>query len=418
LFAGLFNFATLLFCIIGMVVINYYLEKMEVAFDEDEQTATDYSILITNPPGDATDPAEWKEFFQANFDAHTTAITIAVDNDLLVRCLVERREILRQIEMKVEPGTSMDTLTLARLAGKEERDREFFGFLLAYVVAGLPELAAKVVVLTAKIQGLAQQDYPATNIFVTFESEAGQRRVLSGLSVGEYAVLRNNANALKDEKYMFRGRVLQVAEPDEPSSIRWQDMNETLYVQFQQQFNTLVATVGAVALIAFIISVINEANVAWSAIAISAFNGIFPLFAKFLNSFESHASEGGKQRSLFFKIGLFRWVNTAVVFTIITPFTETIQAEEGLIAKVYALFFSEIVISSALQLFDIPGHLQRHFLAPRATTQDAMNLAFSGTEMELAERYTNMTKMLFLAFWYCAIYPQGMFMCSFALMGK
>jgi hypothetical protein len=61
------------------------------------------------------------------------------------------------------------------------------------------------------------------------------------------------------------------------------------------------------------------------------------------------------------------------------------------------------------------GHLQRHFLAPRASTQDAMNLNMQGQEFELAERYTNATKILFLAVWYCSIYPGALFMCSFAL---
>lgn len=64
------------------------------------------------------------------------------------------------------------------------------------------------------------------------------------------------------------------------------------------------------------------------------------------------------------------------------------------------------------------GHLQRHILAPRAATQDAMNLAFQGAEYELAERYTDMTKILFLAVWYCSIYPAAFFMCSFSLFIK
>ena len=38
-----------------------------------------------------------------------------------------------------------------------------------------------------------------------------------------------------------------------------------------------------------------------------------------------------------------------------------------------------------------------------------------GEDFELAERYTNMTKILFLTVWYCAIYPASLFMCSFAL---
>jgi hypothetical protein len=44
-----------------------------------------------------------------------------------------------------------------------------------------------------------------------------------------------------------------------------------------------------------------------------------------------------------------------------------------------------------------------------------MNLKMQGAVFELAERYTNMTKILFLALWYCAIYPGALFLCSFAL---
>ena len=39
------------------------------------------------------------------------------------------------------------------------------------------------------------------------------------------------------------------------------------------------------------------------------------------------------------------------------------------------------------------GHVSRHILAPRAATQDAMNLKMQGQVVELAERYTNMTKL-------------------------
>lgn len=45
-----------------------------------------------------------------------------------------------------------------------------------------------------------------------------------------------------------------------------------------------------------------------------------------------------------------------------------------------------------------------------------MNLLFQGQVVELAERYTNMTKILFLTLWYCAIFPGAFFLCSFALL--
>eukprot|EP00977_Amphora_coffeiformis_P013122 scaffold3376_cov151-Amphora_coffeaeformis.AAC.2 len=389
---GFVNYATLILVLVGIFAFSIYLKIMEIRYDEDEQTAQDYSIVVENPPGDATNPKEWKKFFYDNFEgAHTTAITIAVDNDLLVRSLVQRREVLREIEMQVEPGTSMDTLTLAGIAAKEERSRRFLGRLMAMVIPGVPELFAKLVVLTSKVQGLSQQDYPASNIFVTFETEADQRRVLEALSVGSLQASRQKKEAVKNPAHLFRGeRVLLVSEPDEPNTIRWRDLNEKFKEKFKQQLLTTLCTFVSIVTIAFIVQLTNDANAAWSAIAISVFNSIFPMFAKFLCGFEAHSSEGSKQRSLYFKIALFRWVNTAIVITLITPFTATLSAGgDGLITKIYAIFFAELVTTNAIQLADPVGHIQRHYLAPRAHSQDAMNLNMSGQEFELAERYTN-----------------------------
>ena len=80
------------------------------------------------------------------------------------------------------------------------------------------------------------------------------------------------------------------------------------------------------------------------------------------------------------------------VITIITPFTATLTNGK-LINQVYTLFFAEIITTNAIQLLDPMGHVSRHILAPRAATQDAMNLKMQGQVFELAERYTNMTKM-------------------------
>ncbi len=411
------NLATLALIFFGTIGLNLYLRRMEIIYDEDEQTAQDYSVVVQNPPGDATSPEEWFKFFHDSFDgAHMTACTIAVDNDLLVRSLVERRELLRKIEMMVDPGTSLDTLTLARIAAKEARKRRWLARWKALVVKGIPELFGRVVVLNALVQGLAQQEYPATKVFCTFETEDDQRKVLAALSYGDWQVSRQNTAAARDPRHLFRGEhLLSVREAEEPNTIRWQDLNEKLRTMLKQQALTIFATICAILAIAFIIRFTNDSSVVFAAIAISVFNSVFPVFAKLLTGLEAHSSEGGKQRSLYFKIALFRWVNTAIVITIITPFTDTV-ASGGLIDQIYALFFAEIVTTNAIQLADPIGHIQRHFLAPRAATQDAMNINMQGQVFELAERYTNMTKILFLALWYSAIYPAALFLCSFSLL--
>jgi hypothetical protein len=120
---------------------------------------------------------------------------------------------------------------------------------------------------------------------------------------------------------------------------------------------------------------------------VSVFNLSFPQLAKYITDFEGHRNESKLQTSLYIKIAAFRWVNTSIVTTVITPFTNTLSPRPGLISQIAAIFFAEIVTTNVIQLTDIWGHIQRHFLAPRAKTQDAMNRCFRGLEVELAERY-------------------------------
>lgn len=118
----------------------------------------------------------------------------------------------------------------------------------------------------------------------------------------------------------------------------------------------------------------------------SALNLGYPELAKFITDFESHTNESKVQTSLYVKIAAFRWVNTAIVITVITPFTQTLSPSPGLISQIAAIFFAEIVTTNVIQLTDVWGHLQKHFFAPRAKTQDAMNIWFKGMTVELAER--------------------------------
>jgi hypothetical protein len=412
---GMISYGTLIFLFVGILCMHWYQRRKEVDFDEDEQTAQDYSIRIMNPPSDAVNPEEWREFFRENFDAHATVVTIALDNDPLIRALKERRECLRKIELNLDPGTSLDTLTLAKIAAEVETSRRFLGKAFALLFKGIPEYFGRMAELEAKIKGWAQLDYPCSNVFITFETEAEQRRVLSHLEVGSYHVRTQNTAKLED-KCLFRGHlVLSVKEPDEPSTIRWADLNVKVIDKFKPLATTTISSIITTILIAMLIHLIHDRSPGWAAISIAIANSLFPMIAKFLTNLERHSSEGLTQTSLYFKIAMFRWVNTAVVITIITPFTATLNLHKGLIPSIYAIFFADIVTTNVVQILDPVGHFKRHFLAPRAATQDAMNLAMQGAEIQLAERYTNMTKILFLAVWYCSIFPATLFLCSFAL---
>lgn len=87
-------------------------------------------------------------------------MTVAVDNDDLVKNVVERRESMKMLELLLEPGTVLEMNNLAGIAAKVDRERGAFASFMSFIVPGIPELFRRVVILTIAIRGLAQQDYP------------------------------------------------------------------------------------------------------------------------------------------------------------------------------------------------------------------------------------------------------------------
>jgi len=126
--------------------------------------------------------------------------------------------------------------------------------------------------------------------------------------------------------------------------------------------------------------------------------------------FERHQTEGGFQASLYLKITMFRWVNTAIVLQWITPFTKTLGiTRTDLLPSVSAILWAECWITPAIRILDIASNFQKHILAPRAYTQEQMNMFFLGTRYNLGERYTDLTKVLFVCFFYSALFPASFF---------
>ena len=107
----------------------------------------------------------------------------------------------------------------------------------------------------------------------------------------------------------------------------------------------------------------------------------------YLVNFESHTNVGSRETSLFIKICLFRWTNTAIILYLTTPFTRRLESDT-LITLVYSLFFTEITTTPILQLSDYYGNYQRHIVAPRAPDRRRMMQCFEGTPYSLSERYT------------------------------
>ena len=140
-------------------------------------------------------------------------------------------------------------------------------------------------------------------------------------------------------------------------------------------------------------------------------NTIVPIVVNLICSFESHDNESYKSASQYYKITAFRWLVTVIIPIGCIPFANILNKDE-IIAYVETLFIAEVTSRPVLQIFNIIGILQRHILGPRAIDQRRMNLQFGGDYFALGERYTDVTKILFLTSFYAILYPLGFFFAS------
>jgi hypothetical protein len=226
-----------------------------------------------------------------------------------VKKLVERREVLQKIKSKLGPALSLDLDQLTKVSSEIESKRNNLERGYAKLFKGVPELVDHEKRLDEEIRELAVLDRAVTTVIVTFETEAAQRKVLS---------IMKTADGF-DQKYCFRDdKFLDVDEPPEPSAIRWADLNESDTTAFVRLIIPSILTLGLIAACAFLVKEIRSYGPVYAAVSISLLNTVFPMVAKSMTNTEIHRSHGSKQTSLYVKICLFRWVNTAIVTTIIT----------------------------------------------------------------------------------------------------
>ena len=355
-----------------------------------------------------------------------TVVTIALNNQVMINKLIGRRIHRKNLRLMLPKGTPMDDEDAVRTAAaqfEQDRDSEPRGCIsklfgctvlpilrLFNMLLPAETLVDRVFKLTEEIKQLQAEKYDVTKVFVTFETEEGQRAALEALAIGRFDVMMNNKNAIAPSA-LFKDKILKIGEPPEPSAVRWLDLSaSTMKKGLIRSLNVFI-TLLLIAFTGYIVGKARYSLGAWAAAPlISISNTLIPLIVKILMIFEPHGSEGSFQAALYLKITLFRWVNTAFLIKILTPWTSTLEDDpRAVLPQINAILWAELWITPSLRLLDLFGNFKKHILAPRARNQELMNLNFLGTRYNLGERYTDLTKVLFVCFYYSALYPAVFF---------
>ena len=475
---GLLSYgATISLLVLFGVWFDIWQKRAEVSFDEDIQTASDYSIKVKNPPPDATDPEEWRHFFSSFADqkhrgGEVVVCTIALDNADLIRALTDRRRLLKKLSKSLPVGIDMmDESAVAEAVADCPVSSGFFG--LSFLSANARDQYDKIKDLEKKIKWLVEKrEYRPVAVFVTFDTERAQRNALHVLTTGKIDIWRNkldtytytfsgnvmkvreNARSIRSSiaetfsldmkteqhsirlacsedatsdvggRLLFRGRhVLEIKEAVEPNDVCWRDLQIPYRVQAIQFFGTTIVLIAFMTWSGVFINNLVKNESVRLPIFIVIINAVIPNICEVINKFESHSTEGHRQCSLYVKIALFRWFNSAIVLSIIFGFIDTISIEDGgkndthsLIYSVAPIITAELFMGPFIKVMDISGNFDKHVLAPRARDQNDMNHYFSGSPTEPADLYTDATKVLFVALFYSAIFPGALFLGSLALL--
>ena len=316
---GLVNYATAFFLMTAFVLMSLFLNAREVRSDEDKITATDYSVVVRNPPPKSYDPDEWQSFFERISGDHVTVVTIGLDNGELLKKLAARRVQLNNLRLLLQPGTDMDDESailrgIDQLEAEQEAEQSAFSrnFLNPLLVAtGLVVPAKKyydnAIGLTEQIKELQTKDYNVANVFVTFETEEGQRAALKATAVSKLDLWRNNTHAV-DHKIVFQDRILFVEEPAEPDSIRWLDIGTSYWHRLSMSMFSLFVTLASLVIAGICVARTRQNYGVYAAgILVSIFNSAIPQIVQVLMDFEPHLDEDSHETSLYLKITLFRW---------------------------------------------------------------------------------------------------------------
>jgi hypothetical protein len=267
----------------------------------------------------------------------------------------------------------------------------------------------------------------------------------------------NNYNTQLANSLKFRGqRLLAVSPAPEPNNVRWLDLEVSSLVRMLHLVLSTMVFLCFLAASGFFIANLRDKEkqnqtTAYVPIYITVSNFLVPKVCEWINRYEAHSTEGSRQVSLYIKMALFRWFNSAICLLIITRFVNTISVieernthtslndgeentqtnyttKQSLPSSVYPIIFAEMFTIPLIKMFDPVNTFRRHILAPwllsttgsssccsRAIYQEELNRLFRGSKLELAERYTDASKVLFVALAYAQMLPEAFFLAAMAL---
>jgi hypothetical protein len=187
-------------------------------------------------------------------------------------------------------------------------------------------------------------------VFVTFETEQGQRDALSTLKLGLVSA-KLNLDMRHEDRFRF-SNVLTIDEAPEPRDIMWCELDTTPMQLATSLLEGLVACGGFI-LLAYVLILMVQASPWMVGIVVAVLNMAAAPLMIFITTRERHLTRESEHVWLLGKLVVTRWCISVVLIKSIIPFTETISTHS--ISTVRAVLLCDAFFKPVIQALDIPG---------------------------------------------------------------
>lgn len=416
------------------VIIAAFLQRRAADFiDQQEQTASDYAVVVKDPDADAWDPDEWYGFF-SQF-GQVKLVTVAVDNHTLLSALAHKRYMVEMLKMEsTDTSATQRALKIAKYGPPPTppavwkcclqwftfyRDLEYWTHELYHYRQYLHTLLK-----TQKDTGNR-----VWSVFVMFETEDAQRKCLRETTAGLCATVCDSTHTSMPEYLRFRGtNILRVEEPTEPSSVQWKYVGVGHGKRLVQQIVSVGIVVGLIVGVYHFMKFLKAVYVLDPSISVDerrknlfilayalTFTDMFGCKVLFYaHYFEHHQSKEREQLSYLNKLLVFRAFNSAVIIYLLMDFVDVLAPYNLL--QIQAILIANLTTTPLLQMLSLYDLCMRKVFGPFAKTQKRLNMFYSGTYWQIAERYTEITKTVGIALFFKPILPTGLVVTSVSML--
>lgn len=377
---------SVIFC--GALLVSRFAENQIIEeLDEAVQTASDYSVQVTDPPKDADDPDEWYEYF-SRF-GQVRYITVFRNNEVMTTAMLH----LHLIERKIAEFSHQKNEVVSNHFHNLIRARE---------------------AVRKQVLDLCKEKYRVRRVYCTFELEEHQRLCLQDLEVPDINAILNIKDFSQARRMFRESEVLNVKEPPEPENILWRNLSVTAKKKLRGNMMSILCSIAILVIAWFMIKAAADYSTVLSAFVIAFVDFALPVLFESLTNITRPHDEG--QRLSVLQLRLFA---ARLLITTLVPYFQSAWS-----AAVTPAFVSQIVqvqllacfFSPFITLLDVGGIVKRNIIGPLfSETQKELNEAYwQGSEWSLAEKYTGIAKIIFVSVYYALLTPFSLVFACFA----